>query len=69
MNKKGFYIKKERKGELILNIYVDDFKSYLDELSKVNGWVRFRIYEREKLATNGLTHNMELIQAINTENK
>ena len=69
MNKKGFYIKKERKGEIILNIYADDFKAYLDELSKVNGWVRFRIYEREKPANNGLTHNMELIQANNTENK
>ena len=69
MNKKGFYIKKERKGEIVLNIYADDFKAYLDELSKVNGWVRFRIYEREKPANNGLTHNMELIQANNTENK
>ena len=69
MTKKGYYIKKERKSELILNIYVDDFKSYLDELTKVNGWVRFRIYEREKAANNGLTHNMELIPGNNTENK
>jgi hypothetical protein len=69
MNKKGFYIKKERKGELILNIYADDFKAYLDELSKVNGWLRFRIYEREKAALNGLTHNMEVIPGSNTENK
>lgn len=69
MNKKGFYIKKERKSELILNIYAEDFKQYLDELSKVNGWVRFRIYEREKAALNGLTHNMELIPGNNTENK
>lgn len=69
MNKKGFYIKKERKGEIILNVFVEDFKTYLEQLSKVNGWVRFRIYEREKAANNGLTHNMELIQANNTENK
>ena len=69
MNKKGFYIKKERKGELILNIYADDFKLYLDELSKINGWLRFRIYERDKPAANGLTHNMELIKSNNTENK
>ena len=69
MTKKGYYIKKERKGEIVLNIYANDFKAYLDELTKVNGWVRFRIYEREKAATNGLTHNMELIQANNTENK
>jgi hypothetical protein len=62
MNKKGFYISKQRKGELVLNIFADDFKQYLDECSKVNGWVKFRIYEREKAASNGLTHNMELIE-------
>lgn len=67
MNKKGYYIKKERKGELILNIYKDDFKVYLDELSAVNGWIRFAIYERDKPALNGLTHNMEIIKASNTE--
>ncbi len=61
MNKKGFYISKQRKGELVLNVFTDDFKQYLDECSKVNGWVKFRIYEREKPASNGLTHNMELI--------
>lgn len=69
MNKKGYYIKKERKSELILNIYAEDFKAYLDQLQAVNGWLRFRIYEREKAASNGLTHNMELIQVNNTENK
>ena len=69
MTKKGFYIKKERKNELILNIYAEDFKQYLDQLRKVNGWVRFRIYEREKAALNGLTHNMQLIPGNNTENK
>jgi len=62
MNKKGFYISKQRKGELVLNVFADDFKAYLDECSKVNGWVKFRIYEREKAASNGLTHNMELIE-------
>ena len=67
MNKKGYYIKKEKKGELILNVYVDDFKAYLDELSAVNGWVRFSIYEREKPALNGLTHNMQAIQISKTE--
>ena len=61
MNKKGYYIGKHKKGELVLNIYVDDFKAYLDELTAVNGWVRFSIYEREKPALNGLTHNMEAI--------
>ena len=69
MKRNGFYIKKEKKGEIVLNIYVDDFKSYLDELSHVNGWVRFSIYEREKPALNGLTHNMQAIPGGNTENK
>jgi len=62
MTKKGFYISKQRKGEIVLNIFADDFKAYLDQVNQVNGWVKFRIYEREKPASNGLTHNMELIQ-------
>jgi hypothetical protein len=62
MSKKGFYISKQRKGELILNIYSSDFIQYLQGLKDVNGWVKFRIYEREKPASNGLTHNMELIE-------
>lgn len=64
MNKKGYYIKKERKSELILNIYSVDFIEYISKLDSANGWIRFRIYERENPAQNGLTHNMELI-AIN----
>ena len=62
MEKKGFYISKQRKGELVLNIFAADFVQYIQQSSKVNGWVKFRIYEREKAASNGLTHNMELIQ-------
>jgi hypothetical protein len=62
MTKKGFYISKQRKGEIVLNIFADDFKAYLDQVNQVNGWVKFRIYEREKAASNGLTHNMELIE-------
>jgi len=62
MNKKGFYISKQRKGELVLNVFADDFCEYLEQCTKVNGWVKFRIYEREKAASNGLTHNMELIE-------
>jgi hypothetical protein len=61
MTKKGFYISKQRKGEIVLNINVPDFIEYLSTINKVNGWVKFRIYEREKPASNGLTHNMELI--------
>jgi hypothetical protein len=62
MEKKGFYISKQRKNELVLNIFAADFVQYLEQCSKVNGWVKFRIYEREKAASNGLTHNMELIE-------
>jgi hypothetical protein len=62
MTKKGFYISKQRKGELVLNINAPDFIEYLNTINKVNGWVKFRIYEREKAASNGLTHNMELIE-------
>jgi len=62
MSKKGFYISKQRKGELILNVNAPDFIEYLSTINKVNGWVKFRIYEREKAASNGLTHNMELIE-------
>jgi hypothetical protein len=62
MNKKGFYISKQRKGELILNVFADDFCEYLAQCNKVNGWVKFRIYEREKASSNVLTHNMELIE-------
>lgn len=66
MKKKGYYIKKERKSELILNIYSVDFIQYISKLDSANGWIRFRIYERENPANNGLTHNMELIAINNT---
>jgi hypothetical protein len=69
MNKKGFYISKQRKGELILNVNAPDFIEYLSTINKVNGWVKFRIYEREKAASNGLTHNMELIEYKEDINK
>jgi hypothetical protein len=62
MANKGFYISKQRKGEIILNVYSSDFIQYLQGLKDVNGWIKFRIYEREKPASNGLTHNMELIE-------
>jgi hypothetical protein len=62
MKKRGFYINKQRKSELVLNIFINDFKSFLDQCNNVNGWVKFKIYEREKPAQNGLTHNMELIE-------
>lgn len=67
MRKKGFYIKKANDGSLILNIYRDDFKAFLDDLSGSDGWVKLRIYEREKESENGFKFNMEAIKVI--ENK
>jgi hypothetical protein len=62
MSNKGYYISKKSKDEIILNIYTKDFISYLENIANVNGWVKFKIYERDKPAINGLTHNMELIE-------
>ena len=67
MKRKGYYIKKQSKQEIILNIYTPDFIEYLSSLNHVNGWLRFKIYERDKPAVNGLTHNMELIVMHNKE--
>lgn len=67
MKRKGYYIKKQSKQEIILNIYTPDFIEYLSTLTHVNGWLRFKIYERDKPAVNGLTHNMELIVMNNKE--
>ena len=68
MEKKGYYIKKERKSEIMLNIFVPDFIEYLSKLDHVNNWVRFRIYEREQPAKNGLTHNMEHVETSKAKN-
>lgn len=62
MKKKGFYIRKASDGSLILNIYRDDFKAFLDDLSASDGWVKLRIYEREKESENGFKFNMEAIK-------
>ena len=52
----------------MLNIFVPDFIEYLSKLDKVNNWVRFRIYERELPAKNGLTHNMEHVESNKSKN-
>lgn len=67
VKKKGFYIRKAEDGSLILNIYKVDFKAFLDDLSDVDGWVRLRIYEREKVSENGFKFNMEAIHKKLTE--
>jgi hypothetical protein len=70
MMKKGYYLKKDKKNDIILNIFVSDFVSYLQSLQDKDGWINLRIYERDKVASNGLTHEMEYIKkTINRENQ
>ena len=57
---KGYYIKKDNKDGLTLNLKKDQFIQYLQQLH--GDWLRFKIYERDNVASNGLTYNMELIE-------
>jgi hypothetical protein len=57
--KKGYYLKKDKKNDIILNIFVSDFVIYLQSLDNLDGWVNLRIYERDKVASNGLTHELK----------
>jgi hypothetical protein len=57
---KGYYIKKDNKDGLSLNIKKDQFIQYLQGIT--GDWIRFKIYERDTLASNGLAFNMELIE-------
>jgi hypothetical protein len=63
---KGYYIKKDNKDGLTLNIKKDQFIHYLQGLH--DEWIRFKIYERDNVASNGLTYNMELIERKNGGN-
>jgi hypothetical protein len=68
--KKGYYLKKDKKDNIILNIFVADFITYLQSLDNLDGWINLKIYERDKVASNGLTHEMEYIKkTINRENQ
>jgi hypothetical protein len=60
--KKGYYLKKDKKDDIILNIFVADFVSYLQSLQDQDGWVNLKIYERSEPAGNGLTHEMKQIR-------
>jgi hypothetical protein len=57
--KKGYYLKKDKKNDIILNIFVADFVAYLQSLEQVEGWVNLKIYERSEPASNGLTHEFK----------
>ena len=62
MAKKGFYLKNNPKENcLYLNVFVSDFKAFLDTLPQTNGWVRLRIFERLNEDEKGHTHNMEVV--------
>ena len=66
--KKGYYLKKDKKNDIILNIFVSDFVVYLESLQDQDGWVNLKIYERSEPAGNGLTHEMNNItKTINRE--
>jgi hypothetical protein len=68
--KKGYYLKKDKKNDIILNIFVADFVAYLQSLEHMDGWINLKIYERSEPASNGLTHEMEYIKkTINRENQ
>jgi len=68
--KKGYYLKKDKKDDIILNIFVADFVAYLQSLQDQDGWINLKIYERSEPAGNGLTHEMEYIKkTINRENQ
>jgi len=59
---KGFYFRKSKNDDsLLLNVFVSDFKAFLDTLPQSDGWVRLRIFERIKVDDKGFTHNMEAI--------
>jgi hypothetical protein len=57
--KKGYYLKKDKKDNIILNIFVADFVAYLQSLDHVDGWINLKIYERSQPAENGLTLEMK----------
>ncbi len=51
----------------MLNLFVEDFKAYLDTLQTNEGWVKLRIFERQEVDAKGFTHDMQAIQ-MKTEN-
>ena len=62
VSRNGYYIKKGKGNELILNINKIDFIKLLESID--SEWINFRIYERDHPAPNGLTHNMKKIEHI-----
>jgi hypothetical protein len=46
----------------MLNVFVEDFKAYLDTLQSDDGWIKLRIFERQEVDSKGFTHDMHAIQ-------
>ena len=62
MNKRGYYIKKSKVDQsLYLFIELNDFVQYIKDNKGLNDWIKFRIFEREKVSEQ-FSHNMELIK-------
>ena len=62
MNKRGYYIKKSKVDQsLYLFIELNDFVQYIKDNKGSNDWLKFRIFEREKIDEK-FSHNMELIK-------
>lgn len=60
MANKGFYLRKSKSdNSLYLNVFISDFKAFLDTIPQSDGWVRLRIFEKLKSDEKGFTHNME----------
>jgi len=69
MAKKGFYIRHNTKDKsIMLNVFVEDFKAYLDTLQTNDGWVKLRIFERQEVDSKGFTHDMQVILNKQIEN-
>ena len=62
MQRKGFYLRKsDRDNSILLNINTNDFKAFLDSIPQKDGWVKLRIFEKDKKDEKGFTHNIEVI--------
>jgi hypothetical protein len=69
MAKKGFYIRHNTKdNSIMLNVFVSDFKAYLDTLQSDYGWIKLRIFERQEVDSKGFTHDMHAI-VLNKQNE
>jgi len=62
-------MKKGKEGSIYLHLYVIDFQQYIKDLEGQDGWVTFRLFERDRPDEKGHTHNLEAIQNTEKQNK